>query len=210
MQQKNQSNAQSPFLMMAHYGSFCAVLLASYLTGGGMPVSTVEPVTVKSHSTPISNTTVSFMGYNTLPVLEYYPTDTLFTCLQREQYQAGDLSLEIPRLSLNLSVQNGAEIESGAGLYEVSPLPGTGNANVSIACGADAKLEALQQNDCVYLTYQGWCYTYLFARIERVKDDDWLPIYCTDSSQITLIAGTDTEDERMCLTGTLISVEAVE
>lgn len=208
--------------------TLCALLCAFFLAAADNRASVKPQQALRAPAVPADEAPAlaqpvpdaAALTGETLPALEYYPIDTLFICAQRRAYQDGDLLLEVPRLGLCAPVQNGtddAALLRGVGLYEISPLPGTGNPNVSIAGHRGAAghefydLDKLCDGDTIRLTYKGWRYTYLWEKTTIVEPDDWSAVYCTGTSRVTLTSchPKTGSSHRICASGALICVEAV-
>ncbi|MEG2074781.1 MAG: class E sortase [Angelakisella sp.] len=146
-----------------------------------------------------------------------YPTDKLFVTACRDSYKDGEMTLSVPRLNLQAAVLDGVDAETlkrGVGLYDYSPLPIAGNANISIAAHRDLYgcefyfLDTLAEGDLLYLEYDGCRYTYSFAGAKIVSPEDWSPIYCTEESTLTLTSCTPigTAAQRIAVRGKLVDI----
>lgn len=176
-----------------------------------------------------------------------YPTDKFFVTAERLGFKEGDLVLRVPRLKLETTVvgeiakadsqkflagemtseerasflrnDNSADLLSqGVMLFNLSPLPGRNNANVSISghrdiCGKEFYyIDTITKEDKIYLDYldETFCYEYVETTI--VEADDWSPIYCKDFSCVTLIScdPIGTHRNRIVVTAKLVDIKPRE
>ena len=182
-----------------------------------MTLAVRRPVRLSAAALPAAPSALEVFGGPT-PV--FYPEDKLFTCEERERYEDETMLLHVPKLGLCAPVQNGtsdAALAQGVGLYEVSPMPGTGNANVSIAGHRGAAgcefyaIDTLCEGDALYLEYKGVRYTYVWEETVIVESTDWSPIACADGARVTLtschpITGGG---RRICAVGRLVCAEDI-
>ncbi|MBQ1688117.1 MAG: class E sortase [Lachnospiraceae bacterium] len=141
------------------------------------------------------------------PTLDLYsrnsklPYDKLFITKERQKYKSGDLTLHIPKLDIDLAVQNGtdkAQLALGPGLYDYAQLPGEGDRNVSIAAHRNKSrngvispwffyyIDTLTTHDYIYLSDKKHIYRYVYEDTTVVEETDWGPIYSQGFSCITL------------------------
>jgi len=166
------------------------------------PEEFVEPET----STPSEPTTVPEEEPSPTPETpkdeeDIGPHGKLVITKERQAYESGDLTLVIPKLSIDAAVQNGTtseDLKKGACLYEPSGLPGEGDVNVSIAAHRNGRkngkvtvalfyyIDTLEEGDYLYLTDGAQIYRYLYYDTKVVEDDDWGPIYKQGFSCLTL------------------------
>lgn len=174
---------------------------------------------------------------------ERYPTDKLFVTGERLKFKTGDLVLRVPRLELTTSIvgeisssqakrfangemdskeraaflrnDNSADLLSdGVMLFNLSPMPGKSNSNVSLSghrdiCGKEFYyIDTISEGDMIYLDYLGDTYAYEYIDTKIVTADDWSPIYCKDFSCVTLIScdPIGTHLNRIVVTGRLVDV----
>lgn len=129
------------------------------------------------------------------------PYDKLFITEERQNYQSGDLTLIIPKLSLTEPVQNGTSakaLKKGPGLYDYAQLPGEGDRNVSIAAHRNHSkngvisewffyyIDTICEGDYIYLTDKKKIYRYRYDQTTIVEETDWSPIYSQGVSCVTL------------------------
>lgn len=123
------------------------------------------------------------------------PEDKLFITPERQAYVSESLRLVVPKLNLDLPIQNGVDdmaLEQGPGLYDYAQLPGTGNRNVSIAGHRDIHgapfygVHTLGEGDYFYLLYEDTIYRYTYRSTTIVAEDDWGPIFSQGFSCLTL------------------------
>lgn len=151
------------------------------------------------------------------PSIPSFPTDKLFITAGRQGYASGELRLVIPKLELDVPIQNGvdeATLKEGPGLYDYAQLPSKGNSNVSIAGHRDIYgshfyyVDTLAPGDLFYLVYHGEIYQYAYYSTQVVEADDWGPIYSKEFSALTLTSCTPigTSLNRIIITAKLVSV----
>lgn len=183
-------------IFLAFFITVLFIPIKHLTTGNGIasqPITTVAP-TSNEACTPAPTLDL----YSRLPDLPY---DKLFITKERKTYQAGDLTLIIPKLSLKEPVQNGTDTTSlnkGPGLYDYAQLPGEGDRNVSIAAHRNKSrngvisewffyyIDTLCENDYIYLTDKSKIYRYRYDQTTVVEENDWSPIYSQGMSCITL------------------------
>lgn len=199
------------------------LLIAYYLTVNWVP-KWYRQLTYRENL----DMTISGQTYVPLPVYvsddSYYrftyPTDSLFTTDERDEYKSGEMVLRVPRLALTAKVQSGTSdsvLRHGPGLYASSALPSFGNPNVGIAAhrgvyGAEFyNIDKLTAGDLIYLEYDGYLFTYEYVFTTVVPFDDWGEMYCTDYSAVTLTSCQLTNStERICVRGKLLSITPME
>jgi LPXTG-site transpeptidase (sortase) family protein len=124
------------------------------------------------------------------------PEGELVITAQRRNYRAEDLMLVIPKLELEVTVQNGTDYETlknGPGLYEYAQVPSEGeDGNVSIAGHRDIygshfyAIDTMEEGDLIYLVYQGKVYVYEYEKTEIVEPNDWSVIQSKGYPCVTL------------------------
>lgn len=174
-----------------------------------------------------------------------YPTDKYFVTGERLDYADGDLVLRVPRLELETKVfgaipaeqkekfsantmtsderisfmrnDNSSNLLSqGVMLFNLSPLPGKTNANVSISghrdiCGKEFYyIDTIKEGDMIYLDYNGETYHYQYLQTSIIEADNWSKIYCKDFPCITLIScdPIGTHLNRIVVTAKLVGITA--
>lgn len=189
---------------------FTGIFLLLLVTGLFLPLtlqSIQAPTTTNSVVVEPSRVPSSTRAPSPQPTLDLYsrsedlPYDKLFITKERQNYQTGDLTLVIPKLSLVEPVQNGTSTEAlalGPGLYDYAQLPGEGDRNVSIAAHRNHSrngvisewffyyIDTLEDGDYMYLTDTRFIYRYRYDQTTIVEEDDWSPIYSQGFSCITL------------------------
>ena len=174
-----------------------------------------------------------------------YPTDKYFVTAERLEYADGDLVLRVPRLELETKVFGAVPPEQrekfsnntmtqdervsfmrndnsdnllsqGVMLFNLSPLPGKTNANVSISghrdiCGKEFYyIDTIKEGDMIYLDYKGETYHYEYFRTSIIEADNWSAINCKDFPCVTLIScdPIGTHRNRIVVTAKLIGITA--
>ena len=189
---------------------FIGTFLLLLVTGLFLPLtlqSVQAPTTTNSLVVEPSRVPGTPRAPSPQPTLDLYsrskdlPYDKLFITKERQNYQTGDLTLVIPKLSLVEPVQNGTSTEAlalGPGLYDYAQLPGEGDRNVSIAAHRNHSrngvisewffyyIDTLDTGDYLYLTDTRSIYRYQYDQTTIVEEDDWSPIYSQGVSCITL------------------------
>lgn len=178
---------------------------------------------------------------------QLYPVGRLFVTQERLDYLDSTLVLRVPRLDLKTPVlgqtdpddkarflagemtpeqkaaflrnDNSASVLSqGVMLFQMSPLPGAANANVSISghrdiCGMEFyDIDKLGEGDLIYLDYFGHTYVYRYYSTTVVEPNDWAPLYCNEYSCVTLISchPIGTTRQRMVVQARLVGIEESE
>ena len=146
---------------------------------------------------------------------------------EREAYNDGDLTLIIPRIDFEGPVFGmddpdivgedavNAVLDNGVGLFYCAQMPGTGNANTSIAGHRDIKgsefyfLDQITEGDLLYLIWQGKRYTYQYSHTIITDPMDWSPAFVQEDSVLTLQTCTPIgiANERMFVVSKLIATE---
>lgn len=141
----------------------------------------------------------------------------LFITEARKNYKAGDLVLVIPRMGLNVPVQDGTtsrQLAKGPGLYRYSQLPGNTPNGVAITAHRDISgkefyfIDRLGEGDLFYLIYEGKLYTYLYRETTVVEAGDWSPIAHPGKAQLSILSSTPlgTSLQRMVVVSDLIAI----
>lgn len=165
--------------------SALAVGLASLRTSAPAPTRTLTPTEAPTQAgDPEENPALT---------QESMPADKLYITVARQHYRSGDLTLMIPKLSLEEKVYAGtgaAVLLKGVGLYDYSQLPEEENANVSLAGHRNGRsngvvndhapfyyIDTLGEGDYLYLKDGEHTYRYVYESTEIVEADDWSPIF---------------------------------
>lgn len=157
-----------------------------------------------------------------------YEVGTLPVTPERLAYNDGDMTLSIPKINFEgpvFSMDNpdvvgedavNAVLDNGVGLFYCAQMPGTGNANTSIAGHRDINgsefyyLDQITDGDLIYLEWQGRRFTYEYA-YTSISDDfyDWTPIMAQPESILTLQTCTPIgiASHRMFVVSKLIKTE---
>jgi LPXTG-site transpeptidase (sortase) family protein len=112
--------------------------------------------------------------------------------IDRKEYKSGMMVISIPRTNLRACVMTTTRLKDlnlGPGLYEISPLPGSGDVNVCIAAHRLTyfkNLDQLKEGDDIILELMGTKYIYKVERVFIVEADDWSVTEPTGCSSITL------------------------
>lgn len=115
----------------------------------------------------------------------------------RKSYVSDDMTLIIPSLELNRTVQAGTtqkQLKLGPGLFEASGMPHETGANVSIAGHRSMNmfyhLDKLGSGDRIQLVYKSYIFDYVFYDSKVVLPTDWSVINEQGFDCCTLITCT--------------------
>lgn len=216
--------------------AFLILLAAVFLLWQGRQVPNTPPVpTAAASPSPVNSPSASprptpsptpTVSVSPDPAIEDdgLPHDKLFITVERQAYKDGDLSLQIPKLNVNVPVLNGVDAKTllkGIGLYDYAQLPGEGDRNVSIAGHRNGLrngkitdnmpfyyIDTLAEGDYLYLTDSEHIYQYDYDSTEVVEPDDWGPIYSQGFSCLTLTSCTPigVADHRIIVRGRLAQI----
>ena len=207
------------------------------------PVSSAAPASSAVSSASPAESEPQPIEFPELKFDMIYPTDKYFVTGERLDYADGDLVLRVPRLELETKVFGAVPSEQrekfssntmtqeeriafmrndnsdnllsqGVMLFNLSPLPGKTNANVSISghrdiCGKEFYyIDTNKEGDMIYLDYKGETYHYEYLQTSIIEADNWSKIYCRDFPCITLIScdPIGTHRNRIVVTAKLVGI----
>ncbi|MDR1643137.1 MAG: class E sortase [Clostridiales bacterium] len=140
------------------------------------------------------------------------PVGELVVTPERSAYD-GSMTLVVPKLSLEMPVQDGAtlaNLKKGPSLFEFAGLPGNSDTNVAIAGhrsgGMFLDLDKLGEGDFIYLVCKDRVFKYLFKETEVVLPQEWRVVASQGFSCVSLITCTpvNVADHRLVVRGELV------
>lgn len=172
------------------------ISLAYYLN-----ISTAQSNMLKNQEEPVvearAQAAVADAGMESATAMPAQPAPEIKTAKSREDYQSGEMVMEIPKLKVKAAIVDGTSrevLKEGPGLYEISPMPDEEGGNVCIAghrttYGAWFRhVEQLKKGDEIKLIYAGASYIYQVEKVFVVDKKDWSVTEPQGYSAITLTA----------------------